>query len=111
MAGDCDIAGRYPYGRGDMGLTTPFGTEFLKRGSGIRSFRCLGCHNMARRVKIFGLMAERFLFFYSLCNALAVLILALLLMSWGFGWFMPPVWEWTGISLAGVFFLTFYGLL
>src|SRR5277367_2767664 len=47
MAGDCDIAGRYPYGRGDMGLTTPFGTEFLKRGSGIRSFRCLGCHNMA----------------------------------------------------------------
>jgi len=64
-----------------------------------------------RRVKIFGLMAERFLFFYSLCNALAVLILALLLMSWGFGWFMPPVWEWTGISLAGIFFLTSYGLL
>jgi len=64
-----------------------------------------------RRVKIFGRMAERVLFFYSLCKALALLILALLLISWGFGWFMPPIWEWTGISLAEIFFLTSYGLL
>ncbi len=64
-----------------------------------------------RRMRLWPLKTEPVLFFYGLCEALGLTILAVLLVSWGFGGFISPMGEWICIFLAGAFIVTAYVLM
>lgn len=64
-----------------------------------------------RRMKLTPLEKEPALFLYRLSEGLGLIVLAVLLFSWGLGGFLSLEWQWVGIFSAGAFILAAYFLI
>jgi len=78
---------------------------------GIGLFAALGPIMWLRRIRHWPKKTEPALFFYGLCKALGLTILAVLLASWGLGGFLSPMGEWIGIFSAGALIVAAYFLM
>lgn len=64
-----------------------------------------------RRMRLTRATTDSVSFFYSLCKAISLLILAVLVLSWGFDGLISPTWGLVGLFSAGAFLVAAYILL
>ena len=64
-----------------------------------------------RRMRLTRAKTDPVSFFYRLCKAVSLVILAVLVISWGYGGLISPTWGWVGIFSAGALLVAAYILL
>ena len=74
-------------------------------------FAALAAFIWLRRMKVTPANTDPVSFFYRLCKALSLAILAVLIVSWGFGGLISPTWVFVGLLSAGAFLVAAYILL
>lgn len=74
-------------------------------------FAALAAIVWLRRMRLAEAKTDPLLFLYRLCKALSLVILAALVISWGYDGLISPTWGWLGIFSAGGFLVAGYILL
>ena len=78
----------------------------------IAVFAVLAAIVWLRRMRLSPAKTDPVSFFYRLCKAVSLVILAVLLViSWGYGGLISPTWDLLGILSAGIFLLAAFILL
>lgn len=77
----------------------------------IAVFAILAAIVWLRRMRLSPGKTDPVSFFYRLCKAVSLVILAVLVISWGYGGLISPTWGLLGIFSAGAFLVVAYTLL